>query len=141
MDVCARGLKAAAAMLEDGDLAAARTDRYSGWDAAHVQDMLKGGQDGYVDHVSQGKVDPAPRSGRQERLENIVNRYVYPVHLALTIAPVRGFGMVALRIVESATPLQHLSRLSDHLGIELFVNRDALAGPSFGGNKSRQLEY
>ena len=76
MDVCARGLKAAAAMSEDGDLEAARTDRYSGWDAAHVQEMLKGGLDGYFDHVSQGKIDPAPRSGRQERLENIVNRYV-----------------------------------------------------------------
>ena len=76
MDVCARGLKAAAAMLEDGDLEAARTERYSGWDAAHVQEMLKGGLDGYFDHVSQGKIDPAPRSGRQERLENIVNRYV-----------------------------------------------------------------
>lgn len=45
------------------------------------------------------------------------------------------------RIVETATPLQYLSRLSDHLGVELFVKRDDLAGPSFGGNKSRQLEY
>ena len=49
--------------------------------------------------------------------------------------------MDAHRIVETATPLQHLSRLSDHLGISLFVKRDDLAGPSLGGNKSRQLEY
>lgn len=44
-------------------------------------------------------------------------------------------------IVRQATPLDRLDRLSEHLGIDLYIKRDDLAGPSFGGNKSRQLEY
>ena len=45
------------------------------------------------------------------------------------------------KIVEGPTPLYRLDRLSAELGIELFIKRDDLAGPSLGGNKSRQLEY
>lgn len=45
------------------------------------------------------------------------------------------------QILDQATPLQHLERLSDALGLELYVKRDDLAGPSFGGNKTRQLQY
>ncbi|MEL7012889.1 MAG: D-cysteine desulfhydrase family protein [Pseudomonadota bacterium] len=37
--------------------------------------------------------------------------------------------------------MQYLERLSDQLGVMLFVKRDDLAGPSFGGNKTRQLQY
>ncbi|WP_298844230.1 D-cysteine desulfhydrase family protein [uncultured Roseobacter sp.] len=44
-------------------------------------------------------------------------------------------------IVQQPTPLEHAGRLSDHLGIELWIKRDDLAGPCFGGNKARQLEY
>jgi len=46
-----------------------------------------------------------------------------------------------LTIVDTPTPLSHLPRLSKELGIELFIKRDDLAGPTFGGNKSRQLEH
>ncbi|MEM9249878.1 MAG: D-cysteine desulfhydrase family protein [Pseudomonadota bacterium] len=44
-------------------------------------------------------------------------------------------------IVTSPTPLQRLDRMSDHFGLEVFIKRDDLAGPSLGGNKSRQLQY
>lgn len=44
-------------------------------------------------------------------------------------------------LVTAPTPLERLHRLSDHLGIELFIKRDDLAGIPFGGNKSRQLDY
>lgn len=44
-------------------------------------------------------------------------------------------------IVEHPTPLTRMSSLSAHLGIDLWFKRDDLAGPSLGGNKSRQLEY
>lgn len=44
-------------------------------------------------------------------------------------------------ILSGPTPLEKAPRLSEKLGIELFVKRDDLAGPSMGGNKSRQLEY
>lgn len=39
------------------------------------------------------------------------------------------------------TPMESLSRLSDQLGVDLWVKRDDLAGTTFGGNKARQLEY
>ena len=44
-------------------------------------------------------------------------------------------------IVLQPTPLERLDRLSDHLDVEFYLKRDDLAGPSFGGNKARQLEY
>lgn len=46
-----------------------------------------------------------------------------------------------LSIVSEPTPLATSERLSELLGVELFIKRDDLAGPTFGGNKSRQLEY
>lgn len=78
MDACARGLKAAAAMLEDGALEAAREERYAGWDGTEGQKMLSGemGLEAMADYVASGGVEPEPRSGRQERLENLVNRYL-----------------------------------------------------------------
>ena len=40
------------------------------------------------------------------------------------------------------TPIEAMPRLSEHLGgPRLFIKRDDLAGPTLGGNKSRQLEY
>ncbi|THH34858.1 xylose isomerase [Aliishimia ponticola] len=76
MDVCARGLKAAAAMLEDGTLEAMRAERYAGWDSAEAQAMLTGDLAGAAARVEAEGLDPQPRSGRQEILENIVNRFV-----------------------------------------------------------------
>ena len=76
MDICARGLKAAEAMLEDGALEDARAARYAGWDSAEARAMLTGGLEGCFDRAMQDGFAPAPRSGQQERLENIVNRYV-----------------------------------------------------------------
>ena len=74
MDVCARGLKAAAQLLEDGSLEEARHERYQGWESMTAQALLKGGLDECFDHVTKNGLDPLPRSGRQERLENLVNK-------------------------------------------------------------------
>ena len=76
MDVCARGLKAAAAMLEDGKLEAARAARYAGWDKPEAQAMLHSDLDRIAGDVLSQNINPNPRSGRQERLENLVNRYL-----------------------------------------------------------------
>ncbi|MEL6619667.1 MAG: xylose isomerase [Pseudomonadota bacterium] len=76
MDVCARGLKAAAKMLDEGPLEDARADRYAGWDRPSAQTMLQGGLQDCFDRVLADDINPTPQSGRQERLENIVNRYV-----------------------------------------------------------------
>lgn len=76
MDICARGLKAAAAMIKDGGLAAALTDRYAGWETPQAQAMLNSDFDAIFDRVVSGDIAPEPRSGRQEWLENHVNRFV-----------------------------------------------------------------
>ena len=46
-----------------------------------------------------------------------------------------------LEIVTGPTPLVPAPRLSEQLGIDLHIKRDDMAGPTFGGNKARQLEY
>lgn len=76
MDVCARGFKAAAAMLEDGQLEAARGARYAGWDKPEAQAMLGADLDSITADVIARGVDPQPRSGKQEKLENLVNRFM-----------------------------------------------------------------
>lgn len=76
MDVCARGLKAAAAMIEDGGLADALADRYAGWDEDGAKAMLGSDLEAIQARVLADKVEPQPRSGRQEILENYVNRFV-----------------------------------------------------------------
>ena len=77
MDVCAAGLKAAAAMLEDGTLEAMRTERYAGWDTGDGKALLESAtlEDCHERVIERG-IQPEPRSGRQERLENIVNRFL-----------------------------------------------------------------
>ncbi len=76
MDICARGLKAAAAMIEDGGLEAALEDRYAGWSSDAAQSMLSSGLDEITARVLAEDINPQPRSGRQEILENYVNRFV-----------------------------------------------------------------
>lgn len=76
MDACAAGLKAAAAMLDDGKLEAARDARYAGWDTQAGQGLLTSDLDSITAKVIADGTNPKPRSGRQERLENLVNRYL-----------------------------------------------------------------
>ncbi|MDG0984086.1 MAG: xylose isomerase [Planktomarina sp.] len=76
MDICAAGLKAAAAMLEDGRLEAARAERYAGWDSAEGQALLRSDFEQISARVVAEDVNPEPKSGRQERLENLVNRFL-----------------------------------------------------------------
>lgn len=76
MDVCAAALMAAARMLEDGALESALAERYAGWDSPGAKAMLAGGLEAAAARVEAEGLDPMPRSGRQERLENLVNRYL-----------------------------------------------------------------
>lgn len=78
IDCCARGLKAAARMIEDKALSDPLEARYAGWTSAEARKVLSGGtslEDLATKVVADG-IEPEPRSGRQEYLENIVNRYV-----------------------------------------------------------------
>ncbi|MEO9458023.1 MAG: xylose isomerase [Lentilitoribacter sp.] len=78
MDICARGIKAAAAMIEDGTLDSFVDDRYAGWKGDEAQKMLNGeyGLEEISNYVEQADVNPEPISGRQEYLENVINRFV-----------------------------------------------------------------
>ena len=76
MDICARGFKAAVAMRDDGALEQALQDRYAGWNDDAAQAMLLSDLDSIAARVRAQDVNPTPRSGRQEMLENIVNRFV-----------------------------------------------------------------
>ncbi len=77
MDVCARALKAAAAMIEDGGLSDALSNRYAGWETPAAKEMLANGTlDSIFDRVMSEGINPQPKSGRQEILENYVNRFV-----------------------------------------------------------------
>ena len=78
MDICARGLKAAAAIIEDGNLDKAVAKRYDGWASDEAQKMLAGEftMQQIADYVEQANIKPEPRSGQQEILENLINRFV-----------------------------------------------------------------
>jgi len=78
MDTCARALKAAAAIIEDGTYDRFLEDRYAGWKQPEAQAMLKGERtlEDIAARVEAEGIEPEPRSGRQEYLENLINRFV-----------------------------------------------------------------
>ena len=76
MDVCAAGLKAAAKMLADGKLEALRNNRYSGWDTQIAKEILNSDLENIYTKVLDENINPEPKSGLQEFLENLVNRYI-----------------------------------------------------------------
>jgi len=78
MDTCARGLKAAAAMLEDGTWPNFVENRYSGWNSDYWQGVLAGkvGLEALAAKVETEGIEPEPVSGKQEYLENVLNRFV-----------------------------------------------------------------
>jgi xylose isomerase len=78
IDTLARALLAAARLWEEGELEALRRERYAGWDGALGRHILSGGATlvDLADTVAAQRIDPKPRSGRQERLENLVSRAV-----------------------------------------------------------------
>ena len=78
MDAFARGLKVAAAIREDGALSSFVADRYQSWDGELGQ-KIEAGKSSFaeLEKLMLEKGEAAPNaSGRQELLENIVNRYL-----------------------------------------------------------------
>jgi xylose isomerase len=78
VDLCARAFLIAAKMHEDGRLAGKVAERYAGWNSAENKAMLDGkvSLETIAASAIDRKLDPAPRSGRQEQLENLVSRYI-----------------------------------------------------------------
>ncbi|OYQ39241.1 xylose isomerase [Rhodoferax sp. TH121] len=78
MDVSARALLIAEKMITDGKFAQVTEDRYAGWKGSFGQDVLTGklGLDAVAQRVLDQNVDVQPVSGRQERIENLLNSYL-----------------------------------------------------------------
>ena len=78
LDTLARGLKAAAAILEDGTYDKTIDARYAGWNEREAKAMLSGKRslEQIAARVQKQNINPEPRSGQQEYLENLINRFV-----------------------------------------------------------------
>ncbi len=78
LDILARGLKAAAALIEDGEFDQQLEERYAGWQEREAKAMLSGKRslEQIAARAEKQNINPEPRSGRQEYLENLINRFV-----------------------------------------------------------------
>ena len=81
IDTLARALLAAAGMIERGEIERLRAARYAGWDGELGRSIIAGDAlfEMLAGRVMTGEIDPAPVSGRQELLENLVNREIWAV--------------------------------------------------------------
>jgi xylose isomerase len=79
MDTLARALLAAAELVERETLSGPLAARYAGWSAELGSGIVGGGEslESLEARVRSGEIDPAPVSGRQELLENRVNRVIW----------------------------------------------------------------
>jgi xylose isomerase len=77
IDVVARALLRAAAIIEDGRLEAFRNERYAAYDGSVGAKLTGPGASlaAAADHAVEHALAPKPRSGRQEMLENLINRF------------------------------------------------------------------
>jgi xylose isomerase len=78
LDVLARSLKAAAAIIEDGTYDKIVDARYAGWNGPLGKDILSGKLSlaDLAAKVDAENINPQPKSGQQEYLENLINRFV-----------------------------------------------------------------
>ena len=79
IDTLAQSLLVAAGMIESGELERLRAARYAGWSGDLGLPILAGDATlaGLADWVASGEINPKPVSGRQELLENVVNRQIW----------------------------------------------------------------
>ena len=78
MDLLARALINAAAMIETDHLQSFKEARYAGWSSELGQSMLSGkaSLDDMAAHCLEKNISPEPKSGRQEWLENVVTQAI-----------------------------------------------------------------
>ena len=78
VDTVARGFLNAAAIIERGELAGIVKERYAGWQGELGGAILKGKMTlaAVADGAVAEGIEPKPRSGRQELIENILGRYI-----------------------------------------------------------------
>ena len=81
IDTLAQALVAAQALIDDGVVDRARDQRYSRWDGELGRRIMDSGTDlaTLADEATQAGLNPTPVSGRQELLENEVNRVLWSI--------------------------------------------------------------
>jgi xylose isomerase len=79
IDTLAQALLSAQALIDDGVLDRFRRERYAGWDGDLGRRILEPGTQlsTLADDALSSDLDPAPVSGRQEWLENEINRVLW----------------------------------------------------------------
>ena len=79
VDLCARAFLTAAKLIEIGAYDALLAERYAGWSSGLGSDLLAGKMT--LDQVEvialRDEINPQPRSGRQEQIENLLMRSIY----------------------------------------------------------------
>jgi xylose isomerase len=78
VDMCARAFLIAAKIHEEGRLADIVDARYAGWNLPENKAVLAGEEslEAIAARSEERNINPLPRSGRQEQLENLINRYL-----------------------------------------------------------------
>ena len=79
VDLCARGFLTAARLIEEGKYDAILEQRYSGWKKPEAQAMFSGklSLEQIAEKAVADKINPQPRSGQQEKIENMLARAIY----------------------------------------------------------------
>lgn len=78
-DLCARAFLTAAKIIEDGQYDTLLTQRYAGWQTPEAQAILAGkvSLEAIAAQAESQAINPHPRSGRQEQIENLLSRAIY----------------------------------------------------------------
>ena len=78
-DLCARAFLAAAKIVQDGRYDKMLAERYAGWQSAEANAVLDGKMS--LDQIEkwalEKEINPQPRSGRQEQVENLLSGLIY----------------------------------------------------------------
>ncbi len=83
VDLCARAFLTAARLIEDGSYDALLAERYASWAQPDAQAMLSGkvSLDEIAAKAERSAINPQPRSGKQEQIENLLMRKIYSAKL------------------------------------------------------------
>ena len=78
-DLCARAFLTAAKLIEDGKYDAILSERYAGWQQPEAQAVFSGKRslEEIAAWAEKEAINPQPRSGKQEQIENLLMRSIY----------------------------------------------------------------
>lgn len=82
VDLCARAFLTAVKLIEDGQYDALLTERYAGWQEPEAKAMLQSMTlEDIAAKAETNAINPQPRSGKQEQIENLLMRSIYSAKL------------------------------------------------------------